>query len=209
MQLLDQKQDSSTQDRSNSWLNTRSPYPGSEEVSMSPELHPALVHFPIALLVVGALLAWWELIRGSRNQTADFILIAAFAGAVAAAWSGEGALERLILTPEAAAAAANHERWGTLATWVAGASLAARGALLARFRARPVPRAWLACGAALWSVAAALALGAGFRGGKMVHQLGITPAIVPLRTAPEPEPFEGFQAAPEADAANPEGTGDR
>ena len=172
---------------------------------MSPELHPALVHFPIALLLAGALLAWWELFRGSRNETADFILIAAFAGSVAAAWSGEGAVERLVLPPEAAAAAADHERWGTLATWVAGAALAARGALLVHFRARPVPRLWLACGTALWSVAAALALGAGYRGGKMVHRMGVTPAVVPLRDAPSPEPFEGFQAAPEVDAADPGG----
>jgi hypothetical protein len=43
----------------------------------------------------------------------------------------------------------------------------------------------------------------------MVHRLGVTPAVVPLRDARSPEPFEGFQAAPEADAANPEGPGDR
>src|SRR5690606_1404116 len=159
---------------------------------MSPQLHPALVHFPIALLSAGALLGWWEVLRGTRDQTADFILLAPFAGSVAAAWSGEGALERLVLSPQAGAVAAEHERWGTLATWVAGASLAARWGILSRFRAQAAPRVWLLGGAALWSIAAALALGAGFRGGKLVHRLGVTPAVVPLRSAPAPVPFEGF-----------------
>lgn len=169
---------------------------------MNPELHPALVHFPIALLLIGTALVWWEILRGARNQTADFILIVGFVGALAAAWSGNGAFARLILTPEGTSAAENHELWGTLAAWSAGASLAARWAILARARRRPFPRAWLAGGAVLWTVTVVLALGAGYRGGKLVHRMGITPAVVPLRQVPSSESFQGFHAAPPDSSSN-------
>lgn len=52
--------------------------------------HPALVHFPIALLSTGAALEAWRTVRGTsgRSEGARFLLLVGLCGAAAAAFSG-------------------------------------------------------------------------------------------------------------------------
>lgn len=140
-------------------------------------LHPALVHFPIVLILIGAVLALAAL--ALRNvwlvRSVAVVMALAAAGSLAAAWSGEEDED----AAERAGAAAEqvleeHEEWGerTRNAAILTAIAAAAAALL--FKRNPA----LARGSAGLTAALAVAacwcvIEAGHYGGLLVYQHGV------------------------------------
>jgi uncharacterized membrane protein len=144
-------------------------------------LHPAIVHFPIALLMTAPLLfligALWPAQRRGIHAMALLLLILGLLGGLLALATGDAAETFAHRTPELRAAVKDHERaaqwtmalFGLLAaTWLIHLGVA-------RFR-----RQELAPGPArtlfiLWLVVSALGVAAllrtGHLGGRMVHEL--------------------------------------
>ena len=139
-------------------------------------LHPAIIHFPIALSLVALLLellARHPRARGLQGAAALLMVLAAL-GAVAAVLSGQAAHDAAVVPPVVAPLIARHEEVGELAMWALLVVAAARLLLVWRgwFKGL-VPWVYLAVAAA-----AAGAVGYnGYLGGKMVfdHGLGTAP----------------------------------
>jgi uncharacterized membrane protein len=139
-------------------------------------LHPALVHFPIALSLVALLfelLARHPRARNLENAAGVLIVLAAL-GSVAAVLSGNAAHDDAVVPPAAATLIARHEQVGELAMWLLLALAAVRVLLGWRgWLKGVVPWAYLLLAAA----AAGLVGYNGYLGGKMVfdHGLGTAP----------------------------------
>ncbi len=143
-----------------------------------PNLHPALVHFPIALLpmaVLFDLVSRWRW-RDWLARAATVLYAAAALGAGAAFWTGEQAADSLpVLAPAMQRLVNEHSDSGLYTLWLVGLVVAARIAL--EFWDRDGART-----AARWAVLLAAAVGVGlvFRtadlGGGLVYQHGIAVA---------------------------------
>ncbi len=139
-------------------------------------LHPALVHFPIALILLGTLVAIAAIIlrRWHLPAIAAGLLICGAAGAVAAAWSGGQAVEMVgELSPAANEVLEFHEEWGERARTISiiAAVLATAAAATVRIRilsmSLTVVTALVALGAALCVASA------GHFGGQLVYKHGV------------------------------------
>jgi hypothetical protein len=79
-------------------------------------LHPALVHFPIVLIILGTGAAALSLVldRWNIREWRAVLLVLAALGAVAATWSGgdQARQVRTTLTPEVKQLLHNHAEWG-------------------------------------------------------------------------------------------------
>jgi uncharacterized membrane protein len=84
------------------------------------ELHPALVHFPIALLIAaGGFYAWgWWQQREELSQSGWYLHLAGLAGAVLAIFSGLSAQGGLDLSEEVDSYLQNHTLLGYLVAWL-------------------------------------------------------------------------------------------
>ena len=145
------------------------------------EIHPMIVHFPIALTVVGAfaLLAYTILRRDWLRWFGPILLTIALAGAGGAYFSGQSAEDRAqrIGVPEAAIE--SHEEVAIWAIW-----LIALSALLAWATHASRRGTWVA---AIVSLAAMVVIGfAAHRGGKLVYVHGA--GRVPDATSEAPPP---------------------
>jgi uncharacterized membrane protein len=145
-------------------------------------LHPAIIHFPIALSLVALLLEL--LARHPRARkleaSAGLLMVLAALGAVAAVLSGQAAHDDAVVPAAVAPLIAQHEELGELAMWSLLVVAAARLVLVWRgwFKGL-VPWVYLAVAAA-----AAGAVGYnGYLGGKMVFEHGLGTAPV-QRQAP-------------------------
>lgn len=140
-------------------------------------LHPALVHFPIVLILLGAVLAvaacvWW---RAWLVRSVAAVMIVAALGTLAAAWSGEeeedaaehggAAVEQLF---------EEHEEWGER-SWNAAIVAAAMSAgAAALFRRLPKTARGVAILAAITTLPASwCVVEAGHQGGLLVYQHGV------------------------------------
>jgi uncharacterized membrane protein len=144
--------------------------------SLPSPLHPALVHFPIALILVGAVVAVAAVFIGRRvlPPLSAGLLAAAALGTVAAAWTG-GQEEEMAgeLASQAEQALDAHEDWG-IAT--RNAALIAAVLAVGAAAARRLPRfsrglSVLAAAAALW--ASVCVAQAGHYGGQLVYRHGV------------------------------------
>ena len=87
----------------------------------APNLHPLVVHFPIALLfAAGAADLAGLVLRHQKpmRDTATWLYIAGAAAAVAAYFTGYEAAEAMVLSAEAAALVDTHGDWAFGATWL-------------------------------------------------------------------------------------------
>ncbi len=139
-------------------------------------LHPALVHFPIVLILVGAAVAVVAVFlrRWHLPWLAAGLLLAGAAGAVAAAWSGEEADEEIgKLSPQAEEILEEHEEWGERSRNLAiVAGLLAAGVVVsARF---PKISRGLSIATAVAGLSASYAVAVtGHYGGLLVYQHGV------------------------------------
>lgn len=144
--------------------------------SLPSPLHPALVHFPIVLILVGTMVAIVAIFFRRRflPVLSAGVLAAAALGTVAAAWTG-GQEEEMAgeLTPQAEHALDEHEDWGmaTRNVTLVAAALAIAAAVTLR---------WSRLSRGLAVLAAAASLGASFcvaqaghYGGQVVYRYGI------------------------------------
>lgn len=168
-------------------------------VTELPNLHPAFVHFPLALLPVAmgfdlvALAGWLRRRPLVEGATAALYTLAAL-GAWASVWAGEEAEDSLTgLTPPVEALIEDHEEWAhrflytvaavaiarlSVAWWSRSGGKAHRGAVLAA-------RSLVLMGA---FVALGLLLGTADRGGGLVFRAGVAVMAVPAEDETPPAP---------------------
>jgi uncharacterized membrane protein len=144
-------------------------------------LHPAIVHFPIVLILLGAAVAVLAVFlrRWHLPWLAAGLLAAGAAGAFAAVWTGESAAELVgELTPAAEQLLDEHEDWAERTRTVAttAAVLAILAASIGRFPR--IARSAAALAAVVAIAAAACVAETGHYGGQLVykHGVGINPA---------------------------------
>ena len=139
-------------------------------------LHPAIVHFPIVLILIGTLVAVIALIlrRGPLPWVAAGLLSLGSLGALAAAWSGEEDAEMAgEISTRAESLLDEHEEWGETTRNVAmvAAVLAVVAAALSRF-----PRAALVLSilTVVFSLFASYCVAqTGHYGGQLVYKKGV------------------------------------
>jgi uncharacterized membrane protein len=168
-------------------------------------LHPAIVHFPIVLIFLGALLSTLSIFtrRGALPQfTAVALVLAACAAQIAINTGGDQADAVLKRMPEAKPLILVHAEW---AEWVRNVTVvAAISAVLALtfYRAAKVRRVLafittVIAGAACYCVYQAAA-----HGGAMVYQHGVGVLPSKVESAPDGSATAGHVASP-ASAATP------
>lgn len=139
-------------------------------------LHPAVVHFPIVLLFLGAPLAVVAVFVRSWNLPvlAAVVLALGAGGALVATWTGGQAAELAgELKDGAEEALDEHEEWGERAR-NAGIVAALLAITSAAFSRKPVAARALGAAAALAAVAAAFSVAqAGHYGGQVVYKHGV------------------------------------
>ena len=139
-------------------------------------LHPAVVHFPIVLLLLGAPLAVVAVFVRSRNLPllAAVVLALGAGGALVATRTGGQAAELAgELNGGGEQVLDEHEEWGERArnAGIVAALLALASAALFR---KPVAARSVGAAAALAAVAAAFSVAqAGHRGGQIVYKYGV------------------------------------
>ncbi len=139
-------------------------------------LHPAVAHFPVVLLLLGAPLAVAAVFRPSLRVLAAVVLSLGAAGAALAVYTGQEEKRNEIAVPagEGRSILRDHEKSGERARNAgAAAAVLALGAALVRWRGWPSAR-WLAVMAALLAVVAAWqVVVSGQTGGWLVYQHGV------------------------------------
>jgi uncharacterized membrane protein len=173
-----------------------------------PNLHPAFVHVPLALLPVAigfdlvALVGWLRRRPLVEGATAALYTLAAL-GAWASVWAGEEAEHSLSgLTPAVEALIEDHEEWAHRFLYTVAAVAIARLAVFwwsrrgtkARQGAVLAARALVLAGAL---AALGLLLGTADRGGGLVFRAGVAVMAVPAEEeVPTPAPARA-EAAPQ------------
>lgn len=139
-------------------------------------LHPAIVHFPIVLLIVAAPIAVVSIFLPKWHLPilAALLLSGGFVGSVAATWTGDQEEE---MAGEISATAErvldSHEEWGERTQVLAGSSALLAILTVALLRFPRISRG-LAVLAALGSAATALAVAqTGHFGGQLVYKHGL------------------------------------
>lgn len=87
----------------------------------APNLHPLVVHFPLALLFAACAADLAALVMRDRKplrDTATWLYIAGAVAAVAAYFTGDEAAEAMVLSAEVAALVDAHADWAFGATWL-------------------------------------------------------------------------------------------
>jgi uncharacterized membrane protein len=147
-------------------------------------LHPALVHFPIVLLLLGAIVAVGAAVlrRWNLPLTAAILLGAGAIGSIVAVQTGEREGELVEGTPALETALDQHESWAERTRLVGTAAALFAAAAVATSRWRLAAR-----GLGLATAATALAAGfcvaaTGHYGGQLVYRHGA--GVNPAPTAP-------------------------
>lgn len=142
--------------------------------SWAPNLHPLVIHFPIALLIVAALADLVDSVVGRPVwlRTAGTALYAlGVVGAVVACVSGQQAADTVLMSGMAHSIVAAHRTWALATTFYFGVLVIVRFALA--FKATPPGR-----GLRILLFAAAVAGVVGLqqtaeRGGRLVYEQGV------------------------------------
>jgi uncharacterized membrane protein len=159
-------------------------------MNLLPEpLHPAVVHFPVVLILLGTVAAagavFWR--RHHLPLLAALLLALGAVGAWVAVETGEsdgGLVERL--TPPAEALLDAHQDWAGRTLALAAVAAVMAGGAIALVRVPRLARA-TAVAAALTAVAASFAVyQTGHRGGALVFRHGAGVAVAASADAPGP-----------------------
>lgn len=134
-------------------------------------IHPMVVHFPIALLIVGFLveLAGRLLRRPWLGHAALLLLILGALGAVAAARTGEAAEETVLETPAIEEVLEEHEEGGKQTMWLF-LGLAALRSVLAWLKRDTAVVGWIFL--VLWAGGLVLLYETAHHGGELVYKHG-------------------------------------
>lgn len=169
-----------------------------------PNIHPATVHFVIALVPVAVLLDVASLVLRRRrwlDRAAAVLYLLGAVGAVVAFLTGRRAAEGLAeVPPQALGVLSSHEDLALWTAWVVGIVALGRVMVAAldghRERLGRVPLRAALLAVAL--VGTALLFATAYRGGELVFQHGVGVAAVPaLEVAPEPaEPVDLEEVGP-------------
>ena len=169
----------------------------------APNLHPLVVHFPIALLFAAAAVDAAGLVMQERKPVRDaatWLYIAGAATAVCAYFTGYTAAQAADLTAELAARVDAHGDWAFAATWPFAFLASLRLAMSYAFR----PRLSLRVGA---FAVALVGLGAlaqtALHGARLVFEEGLGVRAVALARQASPERIER-EPAERMGAASPE-----
>jgi uncharacterized membrane protein len=138
-----------------------------------PNIHPVLVHFPIALLSAAAgldLVAWAFWRNRPLRQVATLLYVLGTGGALAAYFTGRSAEPTIHLPGMAHAVVKEHWDWAFRTVWFFGAATLVRLVLLRRRDPKPSVVAVLALAGL---VGVGLLLETGDRGGRLVYEHGV------------------------------------
>jgi uncharacterized membrane protein len=141
----------------------------------APNIHPLLVHFPIALLITAAALdlVGWAFRRNTPLREAATVLYVAGTGAALAAYvTGRAASQILWFPGMAQAVVREHWDWAFRTVWFFSMMTAVRLLLLRPSRRDPSP-ALIAALALSGLVGIGLLIETGDRGGRLVYQHGV------------------------------------
>ena len=141
----------------------------------APNVHPLVVHFPIALLIaaVAVDLLGWALRRNTTlRHVATVLYVLGTLGAVAAYLTGRAASQTVWLPGMAQAVLKEHWDWAFRTVWFFAAVTLVRLALLRPSRRDP-GHAVVATFALVGLVGIGLLLETGDRGGRLVFQHGV------------------------------------
>ena len=141
----------------------------------APNIHPLLVHFPIALLCAAATVdvAGWAFRRNTLlRQIATLLYVLGTGGAVAAYVTGRAASQTVWLPGMAQAVLKQHWDWALRTVWFFAVFTVVRLLVLrpSRHQARP---ALVAAFALVGLVGIGVLLETGDRGGRLVYQHGV------------------------------------
>lgn len=141
----------------------------------APNVHPILVHFPIALLMTAAVVdvvAWAFRRNRSLRQLATLLYVLGTGAAVAAYWTGRAASQTVWLPGMAQAVLGEHWTWASRTVWFFAIVTGVRLMLFRSSRRDPGP-AMVAALALVGLVGIGLLLETGDRGGRLVYQHGV------------------------------------
>jgi len=141
----------------------------------APNIHPLLVHFPIALLFTAAGLdvVGWVLRRNrSLRRAATLLYVVGTAASVAAYVTGRAASQTLWFPGMAQAVVREHWDWAFRTVWFFSMATVVRLVLLRPSRREPSP-VIIAALALAGLVGIGLLLETGDRGGRLVYQHGV------------------------------------
>ena len=141
----------------------------------APNIHPLLVHFPIALLcaAVAVDVVGWAFRRNKPlRQAATLLYVLGTAGAVAAYVTGRAASQTIWFPGMAQAVLRQHWDWALRTVWFFGIVTVVRLVLLRPSRRDP-GHAIVAAFALVGLVGIGLLLETGDRGGRLVYQHGV------------------------------------
>jgi uncharacterized membrane protein len=141
----------------------------------APNVHPLVVHFPIALLIaaVAVDMLGWALRRNTAlRHVATVLYVLGTLGAVAAYLTGRAASQTVWLPGMAQAVLKEHWDWALRTVWFFAAVTPVRLALLRPSRPDP-GHALVATFALVGLVGIGLLLETGDRGGRLVFQHGV------------------------------------
>jgi len=167
-------------------------------------LHPLVVHFPIALLLVAPVfILGGAILSGEKARyallAALLLMLMGTAGIFVARASGEAASKAAVRNPEINAVLENHEEMAETSSilfsvlTVIFAGIAVGPALLKWRENRVLTTALPLCFLVLYSAGAVLLINTAHNGGRLVHELGVR---------------SGLQAAQAAATAAPASTAD-
>jgi uncharacterized membrane protein len=140
----------------------------------APNIHPLLVHFPIALLcAAGAVdVVSCALRRNKLQQLATLLYVLGTGGALAAYVTGRAAAQTIWFPGMAQAIVREHWDWAFRTVWFFAIVTVVRLVVLRPSRREP-SRAIVAVFALVGLVGIALLLETGDRGGRLVYQFGV------------------------------------
>ena len=171
----------------------------------APNLHPLIVHFPIALLAAAGVVDLADLLLRGREpvrNAATWLYVAGAATAVAAYFSGVEAGRAAALTPAGAELAATHADWAFRATWLFAFFASVRLAMSYAVR----PGGWLVAASLVIAAVGLAALVQTVRhGSRLVFEHGVgVRSVAAARAAAEARPAAAGSAIATAPAREPE-----